>query len=262
MDMNKPFRDAADGTDIPNTPKDYGLQGSLSYLLHQSDSFSEDLFDLGVTIPQGKGLWGFYTKLAAKNYDQHLLKQGQDEQPPTRQMLSDLQFDRMGSGFDELCAELGISSDLANDIWGRYESRTTEKLENIVEHVEAQQAEVEVQVNEVEADDSPTRTSAAEARAFRLEILRNEKHPYNDPNATMEDHDRAVASVNRLLEIENGLASNLDHMHDEINERYNPKHADFSSSNGERPSKSLDQPEFREDDLSRGGESSSSEDVE
>jgi len=257
-----------DLTRTPITPQD--LYGPELHYMGITKKMAVDSFNKhGITLEQGRALYAYYNAGAQKAYAaltdpiKQLRPRGQ-EAPVTdtsaaaaRKILENLKFDH--EGFNKICAEVGLDDEITGELFSDYESQTIAAAESVVEAAEQAEevANQEAENQLEEAQQSPTFLTVAEAQAYLDKINNDPTHPFLNEKATPAEHARAVDLTIRLREIIAGHKTDLSGVYDATDKEYAPKVEDRSSSSGGNTNKSYDEPDFKDNDITRGGQSSS-----
>lgn len=156
-----------------------------------------------ITTKQAQQIWSFLSSQMVKGYE--MAQSGQvNSEPLTKENLYDVEIGR--TGWDALTREIGLDEDVADELFSDCQLELTEMAEQRIEAQEEAEYKAQEQQEQAESEQGERGELSDEAIDQIIEDVRNDpKHPYNDPNASQEAHDKAVFGFNKLLEMKAGL---------------------------------------------------------
>ncbi len=189
---------------VPDKPEGYGLKDptmpeSMKSMTFDKKTFSEVIHKFGLTPKQANGLWQAYTDMSMQSYNKYVTENNKQ----LGDMVSGLRQE-WGDAYDSN-VELGqmvinkfSDSQEMNDFITASLLKTPQGVKFLAK-VGGQFAENKI------GDFKYSRFALTPDQAKQEidKIMNDTNHPYLNPKATNEEHDRAVAYVNQLWEVVN-----------------------------------------------------------
>ena len=182
---------------------EYNIRGpELSHYIMKKARFVQAMQDHDIDQEKGQKIWDWLSQKTDEKYDAYLLSQGEPE-VMTWEKLAELELDP--TEFYEFCQSIGLDLEKAEGLFQVYEGEVRTMFGNDIEAREEAQHEVQQREEVRQAEQAEGELSVEQIDQIISDVRQDPKHPYNDPNASQEAHDKAVNGMNKLLEMKAGL---------------------------------------------------------
>jgi len=186
----------AEGYNLP----DVTLPGELGNVTFDKNVFAQLAKENSLTPAQANGLWKKYTEMSGSVYQQHLSKVQQDLTTNINALRAEW-GDAYASNIE--LGEMVVAKFADDENMGNFLTASLSKDPAGMKFL----AKIGQQFTENKIGDFQYQRqslTAAEATTEINKIKADPKHPYGNPDAPDDEHDAAVAHVNRLISISMG----------------------------------------------------------